>query len=345
MLNLAVGLHQKGLEVDLVLVSKEGAYIEQVPSGIKIVNFGKSRVLFSIPALYMYLKKAKPTVLLSAMNHVNIAAIIAARLFSRSLRLIISERSHVSSIASAPFPSKKWFVTLLLRRLYRYADMVIAVSEGVRKSLIAETGLPDSKVICIYNPLPINTIKEKSFAPLAHPWFQGGTMPVILAVGRLSEEKEFVFLISSLAKMLIEMPARLVIIGEGHMRGRLVSLIKELSLEQYVDLPGFTDNPYAYMKRASVLVLSSSSEGLPNVLLEAMACGCPVVSTDCPSGPAEILDYGRYGLLVPVGDIDGLAQAIQKVLANPPDKKLLEQRALMFSADKISEQYLDVLLG
>jgi glycosyltransferase involved in cell wall biosynthesis len=189
-------------------------------------------------------------------------------------------------------------------------------------------------------------IRGKSLEAINHPWFQKeDSTPIILGVGRLVPQKDFSTLIKAFSRVRRSRPAHLVIIGEGRQRSEFTTLAQSLGIEKDIWMPGFFDNPYAFMSKASMLVLSSIYEGLPNVLIEALACGCPIVSTDCPSGPSEILEKGKFGTLVPMGDIHALAQAIHHTLNNPPNRNDLPLRAADFDIEKVSRQYLDVLFG
>jgi len=168
---------------------------------------------------------------------------------------------------------------------------------------------------------------------------------VILGAGRLTPQKDFVTLIRAFARVRAQHPARLVILGDGKQRGEILGLAHRLGIAADLDLPGFVDNPFAWMSRSAVFVLSSVWEGFPGVLIEAMTCGCPVVSTDCPSGPVEIVDGGRYGRLVPVGDDEAMAAAILASLRDPGSPEMLRARAAEFSVDQAIDRYLEVLLG
>ncbi|NJS16372.1 MAG: glycosyltransferase [Nostocaceae cyanobacterium CSU_2_110] len=174
-------------------------------------------------------------------------------------------------------------------------------------------------------------------------WFEKNSPPVFLAVGRLTEQKDFSTLIKAFSLVRKEKLARLIILGEGEARGQLEATIKNLGISEDVLLPGFTDNPYAYMYNANAFVLSSRWEGLPTVLIEAMACGCPVVATDCPSGPQEILAAGKYGELVCCGDVLALSKAMLNVLDNPINSEILTQRTQDFSFDKAVSRYLELI--
>jgi glycosyltransferase involved in cell wall biosynthesis len=240
----------------------------------------------------------------------------------------------------------------LARRSYLTADAIVTVSHGVADDLALHAGIPRERITTIYNPVVTPDLLDKAQAPLDHPWFTPGAPPVVLGVGRLHAQKDFPTLLKAFARVRAKQEARLMILGEGKnarkntvQRTALTALAAQLGVAADVALPGFVDNPFAYMARAAVFALSSAWEGLPGVLIQAMACGCPVVSTDCPSGPAEILENGEYGSLVPVGDDLSLANAILSTLNAPPARDRLQARAAMFSVDRTADRYLEVLLG
>lgn len=345
MVNLARGFVERGLDVDLVLAKAEGPYLSRVPSEVRVVDLGASRVLASLPGLVRYLRQERPRALLSAINHANVAALWARRLARVPTRVVVSEHNTLSRGSANATSLRARLMPLWVRAFYPWADAVVAVSEGVAKDLIRITGLPPEKVQIIYNPVVTPELYARAEEPLDHLWFAPGESPVVLGVGRLTAQKDFPTLIRAFAEVRRQRPARLIILGEGEDRPRLEALVKELGLENDVALPGFVENPWAYMAQAAVFVLSSAWEGFGNVLVEAMACGCPVVSTDCPSGPAEILENGKYGPLVPVGDVESLGRAIIRVLDASPNSALLKFRAREFSLGNISNEYLDVLLG
>jgi glycosyltransferase involved in cell wall biosynthesis len=232
-----------------------------------------------------------------------------------------------------------------MRHLYPWTNGVVVVSQGVRDDMVQVTGVPRRHITVIYNPSVVGAeIQEKANEPLDHPWFEPGQPPVLVAVGRLQQQKDYPMLLQAFAQVRRSQPARLLILGEGRERPMLEALIKELNLEDDVGLPGFVMNPYAYIARASLFVLSSRWEGLPTVLIEALCCGTPAVSTDCPSGPREILRKGKYGTLTPVGDAAAFAQAIaaalEKPLATPPPESWQP-----YDLGVIVHHYLDLLLG
>lgn len=343
MLNLARGFADRGFTVDLVLAQAEGPYLNEVPSGVTVVDLGAHRVLASLPPLIGYLRRKRPKAMLSAMGHVNLVALWAARLARVKTRLVVS--IHNDSAAQDTRTIRSLTGRALIRRFYPRADMVVAVSQGVREHVLRSTGMSPERVRVIHNPVVTPELYEKAKLPAQHPWFARGEPPVILGAGRLCKQKDFPSLVRAFALVRKQQSARLVILGEGPERHELEVLINELGLEENVALLGFVDNPYAYMARASVFVLSSAWEGFGNVLVEAMAVGCPLVSIDCGSGPAEVLDNGRYGHLVPVGSVDDLASSIVMTLNAATDADMLHRRASVFDVKNISAQYLEVMLG
>ena len=343
MVNLARGFVERGLQVDLVLARAEGPYLSQVPKEVRVVDLGAQRVLHSLPGLVRYLREERPQAMLSALNHANIVAIWAKLLARVKTRLVVSERTTLSRSTENASSIRVKFIPFLVKAFYPYADVVVAVSRGVAEDLIARIGLTAEKIKVIYNPVVTPELFTKAEEPLDHPWFRPGEPPVILGVGRLTKPKDFPTLIRAFALVRKERPARLMILGEGEERPNLEALVRELGLEEDVALPGFVENPYKYMKRAAVFVLSSRWEGLPTVLIEAMALGTPVVATDCPSGPAEILEGGKWGRLVAVGNETSLARAIILALSKPVNAGELRSRAQLFSVDGVVQLYLDLL--
>ena len=232
-----------------------------------------------------------------------------------------------------------------LRHRVRYrilmpdSDHIVAVSEGVRDSVAAKAGVPKERITTIYNPVVAPRLKVPSREVPPHPWLAENGPPVILSAGRFTRVKDFPTLIRAFHKLSLMTPARLILLGDGSQWKDLTALVRSLDLEDRVSMPGWVDNPYAYMARASLFATSSRMEGLPGVLIEALACGCPCVSTDCPSGPAEILEGGQIGRLVPVADVDALAEAMRLTLEDPPPKTLLVTRAEYFSVENAVARY------
>lgn len=340
---LANGFAERGFAVDLVLAEASGPYLKDVSSAVRIVDLGAKRVLFSLPALIRYLRRERPRAMLSGLHHANVVAVWAARWARTPTVLAVVE--HNTLTASSAYkrrriPSMPW----LMRRAYPRADAVVAVSKGVADDLAAAIGLPRERVHVIYNPIVTDELLTMSRQRVDHPWCAAGAPPVILAVGRLTEQKDFPTLIHAYARLRQRRSARLVILGEGEARDELEDLIAHLGLAEDVYLPGFVDNPFSWMRRARLFALSSRWEGLPSVLIQAMACGTQVVSTDCPSGPAEILEDGRWGRLVPVDDAEALAAAMDAALDEDEDvHAAVEIRARDFAVEPSVLGYLKVL--
>ncbi len=358
MLTLAHGLATRGHRVDLVVPKGSGFFESTVSPLVRLVNiehwwmrlpvigwWKRTRALVSPPALARYLTREKPDVLLSASHYVNLAAVWGRALAGTGTPLVISQRTHLSrAITNTEFPiGRRPLLGWMARRFYRRADAVLAVSEGVADDLAEVAALPRNIIRTISNPVVTPDLTSRASEAVDHPWFAAEGPPVILGVGRLAAQKDFATLIRAFARVRAGRPARLMILGEGRKRGELEALAESLGVRKDLAMPGFSENPFAYMARASVFVLSSGYEGLPGVLIQAMACGCPVVSTDCPSGPREILQDGRYGPLVPVKDDEALATAIDTVLDKPPDREWLSARAADYSIDRAVERYLEVL--
>jgi glycosyltransferase involved in cell wall biosynthesis len=340
LINLMQGFLRRGVKVDLVLNKIDGPYLAQVPPEVRIVDLKATRLLVGLPKLARYLRQEKPTALLTGLHYTNEIAIWAKRLAGSSTRVVVSEHNTLS--IHGPSRDSDRFSPLLAKLFYPWADGIVAVSHGVAKDLANVTGLPLNRIQVIYNPVITPDLLAKSKESVDHPWFAPGQPPVIIGVGRLNEQKDFPTLIRAFAQVLKTRPARLMILGVGPQRSQLNNLVRELGVKDEVTFVGFVQNPYPYMARAAVFVLSSIEEGLPTVLIEAMAVGTPVISTNCPSGPDEILDNGKYGLLIPVGNTEAIAQAILDVLSgnsSSVDPAWLDQ----FSLETATENYLDYL--
>jgi glycosyltransferase involved in cell wall biosynthesis len=317
MVNLAQGFADRGLEVDLVLPQVEGPYLDDVPKSVRIVDLHAPRVLQSLPGLVRYLRRERPATLISAVNHANVVALWAKRLAGGPTRTVVTVHNTLSASTQNAWNRRQRSLPKVIGWSFPWADEIVAVSEGVAEDLVATAGLPRQRLRVIYNPVVTPELTNLAEEPLEHPWFAPGQPPVFLGVGRLAAQKDFPTLLRAFALLRRDTHARLLILGEGRERPQLEALVRELDLDSSVSLPGFVRNPFAFLKRASTFVLSSSWEGLPTVLIEALALGVPIVSTDCKSGPSEILQGGKYGRLVPVGDAATLAVAMRASLAEP----------------------------
>lgn len=339
--NLLKGLTEQAIGLDLVLAKAEGPYLSEVPATVNIIDLNASGVMRAVPGLAQYLRQNRPDALIAHLEHANVAAVFAKQLSRTATRVVLVE--HENFTASQPRVLRGKLVPLFMRWVYPQADAIVSVSQGIATDLQTQLRLSATQVSTIYNPVVDRTLLTKAAAPLSHPWFQPGSPPVFLSVGRLTEQKRFTTLIQAFAGLRQQQAARLIILGEGEERPVLEAEIQRWGLEADVALPGFVDNPYAYMRQASAFVLSSRWEALPTVLIEAMACGCPVVATDCPFGPQEILAAGKYGALVPVGDVAALTTAMAQVLVRPNNRQQLEQRSRDFSVQASTHNYLALL--
>lgn len=344
-LNLAKGLVDLGADIDMIPVRTESTHLENLPPSVRIIEFGASHTLGSLPALVRYLKSERPDALLAAKDRANTTAVLARRLAGVPTRLVLRMGTTVSAAMAGRHLVKERAWYLRMRMLYPSADAVVAVSRGVAKDLEKNAGLSPSLLRVIPNPVITPELLSMSEEPSGHPWFREGAVPVLLAVGRLTRQKDFPTLLRAFALVRKSRPCRIIILGEGRDRASLESLAAQLGIRDDLAMPGFVQNPYAYMSRAALFVLSSRWEGSPNVLTEALALGTPVVSTNCPSGPEEILDHGRFGPLVPMGDSEAMAHAILTTLDAPLEKSLLKSSVRAYTVEESSRRYLETLLG
>ena len=375
MLALAAELTDRGHRVDLVLCRATGPYLEQVPDSVQVFELRRS-VLFpvhvlaaaprDVPGLLLnsawsrrpfitlpylqelvrYLRRERPVTLLAAKETANLAAIWAAGVAGTSTRIVISVRNHLPSELAHRARGGPLFLKPVIRRNYRRADAWVATSNGSANALSEFADLPRREIVTIYSGVVNAELVKKAGEHVDHhPWFQPNSPPVILGVGRLEMQKDFALLLRAFTRIREERRARLVVLGEGTLRTDLEALARDLGIDSDLAMPGFVQNPFSWMARAAVLAVSSAWEGLSLVIIQALAVGCPVVSTNCRSGPAEILDGGAYGRLTPVGDSGALARAIVATLDESPCRERLRRRGRHFSSARAAEQYLDVLLG
>ena len=344
MLGLAAGLSDRGMPVDLVLVRAEGEYLNQVPEGVRLIDLNSQRTSLSLFKLVGYILREQPASLLSTLAHANVVALLAKFLVRDRLHLVARMEVTLSEMfCSGNFKQRQ--TLRLLKLLFPTSDGIVAVSQGVADDLRELIPAVSHKITTIYNPVVRPELAEQAAAPVSHSWFKSECAPVILSAGRLTAVKDHATLLRAFAEVRRSRPARLVVLGVGQERENLLELAESLNVSQYVDLPGFDVNPFAYMSRSKVFVLSSRYEGFPNVLVQAMACGIPVVSTDCRSGPREILEDGKWGHLVPVGDWRAMAEAILGTLDHPIQSDRLVLRASAFSAEASVDRYLEILSG
>jgi glycosyltransferase involved in cell wall biosynthesis len=339
-LDLAPLFIAAGLEVTFLLGTSQGALLTQVPAEALVVSLNAPRQLVTLLPIVRYLRRARPDILVVHTEHPAILSIWARVIARSATRIIVCQHNTLS----AQSQRKHWqfrILPLLFRLFLGWADRIVAVSAGVADDLAACCGIARERVAVIYNGVVGNDFAQKCAAAIDHPWFGAG-VPVVVAAGRLVEQKDFATLVTAFAAVARERDVRLVILGEGPLRPSLEELGRSLGIAERIDMPGFRANPLPFLREAALVVLSSRFEGFGMVLAEALACGTPVVSTDCPHGPAEILDHGRYGRLAPIGDPVALARAIVATLDSAPPRQVLESRGYTFTIRASAERYLDL---
>jgi glycosyltransferase involved in cell wall biosynthesis len=341
-INLAQGITERGLPVDLVLAAAEGAFLDHLPPLVRVVDLRAGRVLRSLGPLIGYLRRERPRALVSSLTHANVIALVAARLARRATPVIATVHNTMSESTPHQGALLRGLWPVLMRTFYPWASCVVAVSRGAADDLARTTGLPRVGIEVVYNPVITPQVMALARQAADHPWLTAPEPPVILGVGRLTRQKDFPTLVRAFAEVRRTRAARLIILGEGEDRPALEALAAQLGIASDVALPGFSRNAVTYMAASALFVLSSAWEGLPTVLIEALAAGARVVSTDCPSGPREILQDGRLGALVPVGDAAGLAAAMIDSLDRPAD--LVPTAALApFTRDAAVDHYLRLI--
>lgn len=337
---IALGLAARGIAAEMVLARAEGELLSVLPPEQRVIDLGARKTATSLPGLLGYLRSRPPDTLLTSMNAA-VVALVAKRFFLPETRVVV----HYGSTFSKEFrlaPPARRAMLRALRRLLPAADLVFTGSRGAAADLGREVPGIGSKLRAIR--LPVADVERVAGGPPPrHPWFGGSGPPVVVAMGRLDAGKDYETLIRAFAELRRHRRARLVVLGEGPLRGVLESRVRALDLSDSVDLPGFVPEPHAYVARARVFAHSSKFEGFGQALVEALACGTPVVSTDCAHGPAEILGGGKWGRLVPVGDWRAMAAALMAVLDTPPPRASLVARGRAFSMNALADRYVAAL--
>ncbi len=338
-LGLARQWIERGHLVELALNERRGELLGDVPHGVRIVDLGVRRQAASVPALIRYLRGSRPNVVMAGHDHNNI--MLCAAGFARTGKTRIVASQHNTLSANDTRGSKFGPVPLLYRALFGQADAIVAVSSGVADDLAVSCHLPRERIDVIHNGIVPDDLAARMAAPVDPALYPTG-VPTIVAMGRMVEQKDFATLLTAFAQIRQSRPARLVILGDGPLRPALEAQAQDLGITDDIAMPGFVDTPFAHLARASLFVLSSRHEGFGNVVAEALACGTPVVSTDCKHGPAEILEGGRYGTLVPVADPAAMASAIGDALDRSWDREELRTRGASFSEAAGAARYLEL---
>jgi len=391
-LNLASGLIARGHQVDLLLCSLTGPYLNSIPDAVRVIAHSararsmrqsrdfrrqtpasvrvvhirsrwswkwltrlrmavalrwpwkdakllNSNMARAFLGITQYVRRERPRVILASLETSTTAALLARQWAGKEVRVVVAVHCSVWDVLQTPARTRR-----LAEMLYPKADGIVTVSRDLADELTSKMPIPHDRITPIYNPIFTPDLESLASETPTHPWLQKKGLSVILTAGRLHKVKDHRTLLRAFARLAGRPEMRLVILGEGPERTSLEALVRELGLEGKVDMPGWEPNPFAFMIHARMFVLSSRREGLPSVLIEALACGCPVVSTDGPTGPRVILEDGRWGTLVPVGDDAALAQAMEAALEAPPDRDALRRRASFFSVERAVEQYEKILL-
>jgi len=341
--HLIPALARRGYRVDLLKVRRHGPELPEIPAGIEVIDLGSRHTYGCVPGIVGYLRRKRPRVLLSDKDRVNRTTLLARLLARVRTRLVFRSGTTISIDLATRGPLERWIQRSSIGRLYPYADRVIVTSAGVADDMAAYSGLARERIRVAPSPVVPRSLLEATLPRPDHPWFGNPSVPLILGAGELCARKDFETLIRAFARVRARRPCRLMILGRGKAHERLLALSRRLEVEQDVALPGFVPRPYAYMAHAALFAFTSRWEGLGFVIIEALAVGTPVVATDCPSGPREILADGRYGTLVPVGDDAALAEAIAATLAAPLPGEALKRAALPYEIEASTDAYLEAM--
>lgn len=341
MLDLARGFSERGYSIDLLFNLPPLRAMPDISENVRPIVLNTTGLVRRIRRIAAYLRAERPAAVFSFYDFANSVA-LASRMSGVQTVVVAGIHNNVSDLFGSQQGMKSSFRHLLFPYLLRMADEIVAVSNGVADDMAELTSIPRSRIRVIYNPLRLEALRSAAREPVSHPFFNSDAA-VLVAAGHLEPRKDFSTLLRAFALARQRMPLRLIILGEGSQRGELSRLGEQLGIQEDLSMPGFAPNPFAYMARADLFVLSSAFEGFGMVLVEALGLGVPVVSTNCPSGPAEILDHGRYGRLVPVGNPEAMADAIFETLAQPrkPNGGGIDR----FDPERITEQYLSLLNG
>lgn len=338
------GLAARGHDVELIVSDPKGRLGEKLSPDVTVSELGPMLpglgIASHVPALARYLRRVRPAILFPQMTHAGVVCLAASRL--ASVDTVVVPVKHCAFGESSSRNPKDWALERLAIRLFPTANHVVGVSQGVVDSMVDRMSLDPAKTSVLHNPVDIDSIREQAASPVDHEWIEDDDLEVIVFVGRHEEQKDLETWLRAFTEVHESNPnTRGVLVGMGSQRERLLELAETLGVGEVVSFPGYVENVYRYMSRSSVFMLSSRFEGLPTVLIEALACGTQIVATDCPSGPREILLEGAEvcGRLAPVGDSSGLAKAVLETLQDPLPEAHLRQRATDFEPNAILDEY------
>lgn len=347
MVMLADAFARAGHDVFFVVLCRGGVGVPRPTPAVRVVDLGASNVARAAAPFAEWLRATRPDAVLATLVAPNLLAVAASRLVPRRPRVVVREANTLTAALRFRPASFRAASSIAVRLGYPRADAIVAVSSGAADDLAKFLGVARDRIVTIPNPASTPSSRAQEEEPVAHPWLAGAPgareIPVVIAAGRLVRKKGFDVLLDAFARLRQTREARLVILGDGIERHALESRIATLGIGESVVLTGFVENPLAWFARADLFVLSSFAEGMPNALLQAMAAGCPVVATDCPSGPREILEDGRWGELVPPGDASEIANAIDRALAKPRPRSESRRRSEAFGIETVASSYAALL--
>lgn len=343
LVNLARGLVCRNIDIDFVVGPKNPRYVDLLPSNINLIELESNSDESILEKSVSYIKKHRPDILLTSKPENEELALKAKILAQQPLKLVFRTATNVSALMKNRNAIKRWLYQKSLKKRYKLADIIITVSKGVANDIFNITGIPRERIRVAHNPVVTPELKELAKQSITHPWFSPSAPSIIIGIGRLGRAKNFSLLIKAFAIVEKQIQCHLIILGEGRANNRLNNLIKNLNLTQKAQLLGYVNNPYAYLSRSSLFVLSSNWEGSPNVLIEALTLGIPVVSTDCESGPREILQHGKIGKLVPINNIESMANAMITTLKSPTETNRLIQATRNYTMENSAIEYSKIL--
>lgn len=340
LLHIANEFALRGHQVDLVVGDVSGPYRSEISSKVNVVPLNTKRAFYCLVPLAWYVWRRKPNAIMATMMHANVIASVACWITRSKARLILRESNVADVWNGKPLREGKSLLLRLATVFYPKANCVVAVSDGVKRSVSAALALPESsKPTVIYNPVISPELYRLASEPFDFKTLANPGVPIIVAVGRLVPVKDFATLLRAFALLRETAEYQLIIMGEGGERKTLENLAAELGVVDSVSMPGFVSNPFPIIAEASLCVSSSLAEGLPNVLIQALALGRRVVATDCPHGPDEILESGRWGELVPCGDAQLLSRAMEAALKNTNWQHPNDQWKQKYSVENIVNRY------
>ena len=336
--NLATEFDKHGWDVDIVVVQEKGPLEGELPASVGVHLLNVNRTLASVPSLVSYFRRRQPDAVISNMTHVNLIVTFSVKLSRIDTTLVVVEHSLLSERIERINSQKERLTAIFAGQFYPKTDAIVAVSDGLADDIATVTGVNRSSITTVHNPIDIKNVRRQAREAINHEWFQKNRVPVIISVGRIEVRKDYTTLLFAFEDVLKHQDCRLVICGDGPEYEKLHELANKLRIQDKVSFLGWVENPHKYVSRSDVFVLSSIVEGFSNVLVEALAVGCPIVSTDCQGGPAEILEDGNLGRLVPVGDDKAMSIAIRKTLTEKKRKNLRE-RANAFDIENAYQEY------